>query len=170
MTNKPNQLEAIPIPWAEDMSFGILVAEWHHEITFPMRDAAISALLKYGANKNDILVKYVPGSFELILGSQLLAENSPVDAIIAIGCLIKGETPHFHYICQSVSQGIAQVNLDYSVPVIFGVLTTDTIEQAKDRAGGKYGNKGEEAAIAAIKMVALHDSLCDDESEDDENY
>jgi 6,7-dimethyl-8-ribityllumazine synthase len=147
------------IPSARKMKFGLVVSEWNEEVTFAMRDAAINTLIKYGAAKGDILVKYVPGSFELTLGAKWLAENEEFDSIICLGCVIQGETRHFDFICQSVVQGITQLNLIYSIPVIFGVLTTNNIEQARDRSGGKHGNKGDEAAITAIKMVALKKDL-----------
>jgi 6,7-dimethyl-8-ribityllumazine synthase len=147
------------IPSAHNMKFGIVVSEWNQDITFAMRDSAIGTLVRQGAAKGDIVVKHVPGSFELTLGAQLLAESDEFDAIICLGCVIQGETRHFDFICQGVTQGITQLNLVYSIPVIFGVLTTNTVEQARDRAGGKHGNKGDEAAITAIKMVALKKEL-----------
>jgi 6,7-dimethyl-8-ribityllumazine synthase len=116
---------------------------------------AVNTLKKHGASDNNIVVKHVPGSFELTLGGQFLAEYDDLDAIICLGCVIQGETPHFTYICQSVSYGITKLNLEYNIPFIFGVLTTLNIEQARDRAGGKLGNKGDEAAVTAIKMAAL---------------
>jgi 6,7-dimethyl-8-ribityllumazine synthase len=143
------------IPGARQMKFGIVVAEWNHEITFSLRDAAINTLLKQGASKNNIVVKHVPGSFELTLGAKWMAETGEFDALICLGCVIQGETRHFDFICQSVTQGITSLNLDYSIPVVFGVLTTNTLEQAKERAGGKHGNKGDEAAVTALKMAAL---------------
>jgi len=100
----------------------------------------------------------VPGTFELTLGAQLMAEKE-VDAVICLGCVIQGETPHFDYICQGVTQGITQLNMNYNIPIVFGVLTTNTLEQAQDRSGGKHGNKGDEAAITAIKMVQLKRDL-----------
>jgi 6,7-dimethyl-8-ribityllumazine synthase len=147
------------IPGARHMKFGIVVSEWNQDITFAMRDAAIETLVRHGASKDDIIVKCVPGSFELTLGAQWLAESDALDAIICLGCVIQGETRHFDFICQGVAQGIIQLNMVYSMPVVFGVLTTNTLEQAKDRAGGKHGNKGDEAAITAIKMVALKKEL-----------
>jgi 6,7-dimethyl-8-ribityllumazine synthase len=147
------------VPNARHMKFAIVVSEWNNDITFAMRDAAIETLLKQGADKNDILVKQVPGSFELTLGAQWIAESGDFDAIICLGCVIQGETRHFDFICQSVTQGITQVNLTYNIPVIFGLLTTNTIEQARDRTGGKHGNKGDEAAVTAIKMAALKKEL-----------
>ena len=143
------------VPSARQMKFGIVVAEWNHEITFALRDAAINTLLRQGALKKDIVVKQVPGSFELTLGAQWMAETEEFDAVICLGCVIQGETRHFDFICQSVTQGITKLNLDYNIPVVFGVLTTNTFEQAKERAGGKHGNKGDEAAITAIKMASL---------------
>ena len=147
------------IPGAEDMIFGIVVSEWNSEITNSLLNAAVRTLVAKGADKENILVRFVPGSFELTLGAQLMAENSDLDAIICLGCVIQGETRHFDYICQGVTQGIKTLNMEYNMPVIFGVLTTDNLEQANDRAGGKHGNKGEEAAITAIKMVALQRDL-----------
>jgi 6,7-dimethyl-8-ribityllumazine synthase len=147
------------IPDARHMKFGIVVADWNNRITHKLRDAAIETLVRSGASKNNIILKHVPGSFELTLAAQWLAETEEFDAIICLGCIIQGETRHFDYICQSVTQGITQLNLVYNMPVIFGVLTTNTIEQALDRAGGKHGNKGDEAAVTAIKMAALKKEL-----------
>lgn len=144
---------------ASTMKFGIVVAEWNTEITEALYRGAFNTLVKHGAKEENILKKYVPGTFELTLGAQLIAENTEVDAIIVLGCVIQGETRHFDFICQGVTQGITQVNLDYNLPVIFGVLTTDNQQQALDRAGGKHGNKGDEAAFTAIKMVSLQQSL-----------
>ena len=143
------------VPDAAKMRFGIVVSDWNREITQALLDAAVNTLKKHGASDNNIVVKHVPGSFELTLGGQFLAEYDDLDAIICLGCVIQGETPHFTYICQSVAYGITQLNLEYNIPFIFGVLTTLNIEQAHDRAGGKHGNKGDEAAVTAIKMAAL---------------
>jgi 6,7-dimethyl-8-ribityllumazine synthase len=147
------------VPSTDDMRFGIVVAEWNYDITSSLAEGAIGTLLKHSVAIEDIIVKHVPGSFELTMGAQFMAENTDVDAIICLGCVIQGETPHFDYICQGVTQGINHVAMEYSIPVVFGVLTTNTLEQAKDRAGGKHGNKGTEAAITAIKMVALQRDL-----------
>jgi 6,7-dimethyl-8-ribityllumazine synthase len=147
------------IPDAGHMRFGIVVSEWNQEITFSMRDAALNTLIRHGASTDNILVKHVPGSFELTLGAQLLAESDDFDAIICLGCVIQGETRHFDFICQGVAQGLTQLNIIYKLPVIFGVLTTNTLLQAQERAGGKLGNKGDEAAITAIKMIALKKEL-----------
>jgi 6,7-dimethyl-8-ribityllumazine synthase len=143
------------IPDACKMRFGIVVSDWNSDVTQPLLNGALSTLGKYGATEDGIIVKHVPGSFELTLGAQFLAEYDDLDAVICLGCIIRGETPHFTYICNSVTQGITQLNLDYNIPFIFGVLTTETHQQAVDRSGGKYGNKGDEAAVAAIKMAAL---------------
>jgi 6,7-dimethyl-8-ribityllumazine synthase len=143
------------VPEAGHMKFGIVVSDWNKEITFALLEGAVRTLIKHGARAENIIVKHVPGSFELTLGAQITAENHDVDAVICLGCVIQGETPHFNYICQGVTMGITQLNIDYNLPFIFGVLTTENLEQAKDRAGGKLGNKGDEAAITAIKMIAL---------------
>jgi len=147
------------VPEASDMRFGIVVADWNREITWSLLDGALNTLKKHGATEDNIIVKHVPGSFELTLGAQFLAEYDDVDAIICLGCVIQGETPHFTYICQSVTQGITTLNMEYNLPIIFGVLTTLTDRQAFDRAGGKLGNKGDEAAVTAIKMAALQREL-----------
>ncbi len=148
-----------PVPSAENMSFGIVVAEWNSDITGKLLEGAVSLLKAKGCKDRDIIIKHVPGTFELTLGSQLLCEHTDVDAVIALGCVIQGETRHFDFICHGVSQGLNHVALEYNTPVIFGVLTTDNLQQAKDRAGGKHGNKGEEAAATAIKMVVLKEEL-----------
>lgn len=143
------------VPDATEMRFGIVVSDWNREITWSLLEGAVSILRKHGTSEDDIVVKHVPGSFELTLGAQFLAEYDDLDAIICLGCVIQGETPHFTYICQSVTQGITGLNMEYNIPFVFGVLTTYTLQQAIDRAGGKYGNKGDEAALTAIKMAAL---------------
>ena len=143
------------IPSAGGIKFGIVVSEWNAEITSALAEGAYKALIKWGAAEKDIQIKYVPGAFELPLGAQFFLNSGQVEAVICIGCVIQGDTKHFDFICEAVSNGIKDLNLKYNIPVIFGVLTTNTLEQAKDRAGGIHGNKGEEAAITAIKMVAL---------------
>ena len=135
--------------------FAIVVAAWNEEITEPLFQGAHETLLKLGVKKKDIIRKNVPGSFELPLAAQWMAEKKDIDAVICLGCVIQGETPHFDYICQAVANGIMKVNLKSNKPVAFGVLTTLTIKQAMDRAGGKYGNKGEEAAITVVKMLEI---------------
>ncbi|MBQ9470428.1 MAG: 6,7-dimethyl-8-ribityllumazine synthase [Bacteroidales bacterium] len=143
------------IPSARKMVFGIVVADWNSDITHELMRGAHETLLKHGAQTENILVKHVPGAFELTLGAQFMAEYGDFDGIICLGCVIQGETRHFDYICQSVSHGLTELNMTYNIPIIFGVLTTNTLEQAKARAGGELGNKGEEAAIAAIQMAHL---------------
>ena len=139
----------------QDKIFGMVVAEWNTEVTEALMNGAIQTLLKEGAKEENILIKVVPGSFELSLGAQWLAQNPKVDAVIALGCIIQGETRHFDFIAQAVATGITDVGLKYNKPVIFGVLTPDNQEQALDRAGGKHGNKGDEAAITAVKMLGF---------------
>jgi 6,7-dimethyl-8-ribityllumazine synthase len=143
------------VPDAGNMRFGIVVSDWNSEVTWELLEGAVTALLKHGAAKENILIKHVPGSFEITTGAQFIAEYDDVDAVICLGCVIQGETPHFTYICQGVTQGITQLNIEYNIPFIFGVLTTDNMKQARERAGGIHGNKGDEAAITAIKMAAL---------------
>jgi 6,7-dimethyl-8-ribityllumazine synthase len=147
------------VPYAGKMRFGIVVADWNSEITGPLLEGAISTLMKHGASVDEIVVKHVPGSFELTLGAQFIAEYDDPDAVICLGCVIQGETPHFTFICQGVTQGITQLNMEYNIPFIFGVLTTNTLQEAIDRAGGIHGNKGDEAAITAIKMAALQHEM-----------
>lgn len=146
------------IPNGAGMRIGIVVAEWNIEVTGALRDGALKTLLNNGVTENDIIVKYVPGSFELTFGAQLLCEDKSIDSVICLGCVIQGETRHFDFICDAVAQGITNVSLKYNKPVIFGLLTPNTLQQAQDRAGGKHGNKGDEAAITAIKMVSLKKS------------
>ncbi len=143
------------LPDIGQKKFVLVVAEWNSEVTNALYEGACSTLLKYGANPELINRYDVSGSFELSLGSQFAAQQKEVDAVIALGCVIQGETRHFDFICQAVAMGITQVSLEYNKPVIFGVLTPDTMQQALDRAGGKHGNKGDEAAITAIKMLGL---------------
>lgn len=144
-----------PVPSAEGLSFAIIVAEWNIEITSALLAGAKEELLKAGCEEEDIIVKYVPGAFELALGAQLACEHTDVDAVICLGAIIKGGTPHFDYVSAGTTHAISQVMLEYNTPIAFGVLTTDDLEQAQDRSGGKHGNKGAEAAATAIKMVTL---------------
>lgn len=147
------------VPDASGMYFGIVVSEWNNEVTDALLKGASNTLKNHGAKEENIFIEYVPGSFEITLGAQLLAENTIADAIICLGCVIQGETPHFEYICQGVTQGITELNITYNLPFIFGLLTVNSQQQAIDRAGGKHGNKGDEAAITAIKMVHLQQKL-----------
>jgi 6,7-dimethyl-8-ribityllumazine synthase len=136
-------------------TFAIVVAEWNAEVTEKLYEGAYATLIKEGAKPENIIRKNVPGSFELSLGAQWMAARNDIDAVICIGCVIQGDTKHFDFICQAVAHGITDVSLKYSKPVIFGVLTPNTQEQALDRAGGKHGNKGDEAAVTAIKMLGF---------------
>jgi 6,7-dimethyl-8-ribityllumazine synthase len=158
-TKNLSQYDTDNIPSAENMRFGIVVSEWNFEITSALAGGAVDTLKKHGAPEENILIKYVPGSFELPLGAQYFAEMENVDAVILLGCVIQGETRHFEYICMGVTNGTVSLNLKYNKPFIFGVLTTDNLEQAKDRSGGKHGNKGDEAAVTAIKMIHVKRSF-----------
>ena len=141
------------VPDASNMCFGVVVAEWNPEITGALLDGTVRTLEKHGAIPENIHIKTVPGSFELIYGAQQMTKNDGFDAIIILGSVIKGETPHFDYICQGVTYGIARLNASQNIPVIYGLLTTNDLQQAKDRSGGRLGNKGDESAIDAIKMA-----------------
>ncbi len=154
-TKDLSQYNIESIPSAKNMRFGIVVAEWNLEITKELANGALQTLKKHGVKEENLLVKYVPGSFELPLGAQYFAEMENVDAVLLLGCVIQGETRHFDFICKGVTEGTMNLNLKYNKPFVFGVLTTDNLQQAMDRAGGKHGNKGDEAAITAIKMVHL---------------
>ncbi|WP_207424201.1 6,7-dimethyl-8-ribityllumazine synthase [Desertivirga brevis] len=147
------------IPSAKGYRFGIVTAQWNADVTGALYKGAYDLLLKQGANPEDILSVLVPGSYELISGADLLLSKQNLDAVICLGCVIQGETPHFDYICNAVANGIANVSIKHAKPVIFGVLTTLNQDQAMDRAGGKHGNKGDEAAATAILMVELEKNL-----------
>lgn len=144
------------LPDVSQKRFAVLVAEWNAEITEALAGGAVDTLLKYGVSEENIVKRYVPGSYELSFGAQVMAQRKDIDAVIAIGCVIQGETRHNDYINNAVAQGLTEVSLKYNKPVIFGVLTPNTQQQALDRAGGIHGNKGDEAAITAIKMLGLH--------------
>jgi len=135
-------------------TIAILVSEWHSEITEALFHAASQTISSSGVDFK-VIRQNVPGSFELSLASQYFAQLSTVDAVICLGCVIQGETRHFEFICNAIAKGITDVSLKYNKPVSFGVITSDDYEQAKDRAGGKLGNKGEEAAWAVIKMLNI---------------
>ena len=143
------------IPSAKGMRFGIVVANWNTEITSNLLDGAKETLLKCGTSAFNISVMEVPGSFELVFGAKLMSKQK-VDAIICLGSVIQGKTKHFDFVCNAVSLGIKDLNITLNVPVIFGVLTDNTLQQARNRSGGKHGNKGVEAAITAIKMAHLN--------------
>ena len=143
------------VPNAKGLTFGIVVSEWNGNITEGLYKGATDALIECGANYNDIVRYNVPGSYELVFGAKIAAKNKP-DAIICLGSVIQGETKHFDFVCNAVAMGIKDLNISLDIPVIFGVLTDNTMDQAKNRSGGKYGNKGIEAAITAIKMAVLN--------------
>jgi 6,7-dimethyl-8-ribityllumazine synthase len=158
-TNNLSAYDPKKVPDAAEMRIGIVVSDWNQKVTWALLEGAVNTLRKHGAKNKNIVVKHVPGSFELTLGAQFLAEYDDLDAVICLGCVVQGETPHFTYICQGVTQGITQLNMEYNIPFIFGVLTTNTNQEAIDRSGGKHGNKGDEAAITAIKMAALQSEM-----------
>jgi 6,7-dimethyl-8-ribityllumazine synthase len=143
------------LPDASGMRFAIAVSEWNHEITESLFRGAFETLLSMGCPENNIIRKNVPGSFELPLAAKWLIETTTPDAVICLGCVIQGETRHFEFICQAVSNGIMQLGLQTGVPVVFGILTPENNKQAYDRSGGRHGNKGVEAAHTAVKMTAL---------------
>lgn len=147
------------IPNAKDFRFGIVVSEWNIDITDKLCKGAHQTLIDHGALSSNITIVYVPGSFELVYGCKQLIKSKTLDAIIAIGNVIQGETKHFDFVCDAVSQGIKDINLHYDVPTIFCVLTDNTKQQSIDRSGGIHGNKGVESAIAAIKMADLKNNL-----------
>lgn len=148
-----SEYDPTQVPDASNMCFGIVVAEWNSEITNALLNGTVHTLEANGTLPENIHVKRVPGSFELIYGAQQMTKNDGFDAVIILGSVIRGETPHFDFICQGVTYGIAHLNATQNIPVIYGLLTTDTLDQAKDRSGGRLGNKGDECAIDAIKMA-----------------
>ncbi len=139
---------------SKKLRLGIVVSEWNDEITSSLLAGTIKTLIENGVPEKNILIKRVPGSFELPRGAQIFCQQG-LDAVICLGCVIQGETRHFDFICQAVAWGIMKLNLKYEIPVIFGVLTPENLNQAKARAGGKHGNKGVEAAVTALKMIAM---------------
>ena len=147
------------IPSAENKSFGIVVAEWNAAITHALYEGCFDTLIKHGAKAENIHTIQVPGSFELPTGARLMAVKYKLDAVICLGCVIKGETKHDEYISNAVAMGLINLSLDSGQPFIFGVLTPNNEEQARDRAGGKHGNKGVEAAVSAIRMAALRKDM-----------
>ena len=152
-----SQYNKAAIPSAKDFRFGIVVSQWNDNITSALHQGAVDTLTDLGATIDDIITFEVPGSFELIYGSKKILDLQ-VDAVIAIGSVIQGETKHFDFVCEAVAQGIKDLNILHDTPVIFCVLTDNTLQQAIDRSGGKHGNKGVEAAIAAVQMAHLNKS------------
>jgi len=143
------------VPDASAMRFAIIVSEWNPSVTEKLREGAYNTLIRYGALRGNIHVIYVPGSFELVYATRRIVGSIKPDAAIGLGCVIRGDTPHFEYVCSGVTHGFARLNTEGDIPYIFGLLTTDNLQQAIDRSGGKYGNKGDEYAITAIKMAHL---------------
>lgn len=138
---------------------GIVVSEYNSSITFSLRDAAIATLVSHGIKAENILVEYAPGAYELPLAAQWVSDHFEPEAVICLGCVVKGDTEHDVYINQAVADELMKLNTRENLPFVFGLLTTNTMQQAIDRAGGIHGNKGEECAIAALKMLALHERL-----------
>lgn len=147
-----SQYDINKVPSAKGMKFGIVVSEWNDNITGALLEGARQTLLRHDVSEEDIKIMTVPGSFELIYGSAQMVQTD-VDAVIAIGCVVRGDTPHFDYICAGATQGLAHLNATQDKPVIYGLITTNNMEQAEERCGGKHGNKGDECAVTAIKMV-----------------
>lgn len=154
-TSNLSYYDQTTIPNAKSFRFGIVVSEWNPTITQGLLEGAVETLVACGATTQNIITWDVPGSFELVFGCKKMIESQKVDAVIAIGNVIQGETKHFDFVCDGVTQGIIDLNIKYDVPVIFCVLTDNTKQQSIDRSGGKLGNKGVECAVAAIKMAAL---------------
>ena len=142
------------VPDATGMRVGIVVSEWNEKITGALLDGACKTLVKHGVREESINIKTVPGSFELIFGASQLVKSGKYDAVIAIGCVIRGDTPHFDYICEGVTAGLSKLNVEYDTPVIFGLITTNNLQQAQERSGGRLGNKGDECAVTALQMIA----------------
>jgi 6,7-dimethyl-8-ribityllumazine synthase len=147
------------VPNGADFKIGIVVSEWNDSITLNLLKGAKQALLENGVLEENILVRFVPGAFELPLATQYLCEYTDVDGLVAIGVVIQGETKHFDFVCEGTTQGIKDVNLKYNIPVAFCVLTDNTMQQSIDRSGGIHGNKGIECAIACLKMIELKKSF-----------
>lgn len=158
--NNLSEYDFSKVPEASNMTIAIVVAEWNEEITTGLLKGAKNTLLKHGIESKNLLIHFVPGAYELPLGAQFVLEsNKKVDAVICLGCVIQGETKHFDYVCEGTALGIKDVALKFNKPVIFGVLTDNNRQQSIDRSGGKHGNKGDEAAVSAIKMVDLRSRL-----------
>ena len=147
------------VPDGSPYTIGVIAAEWNPQITDALLAGAVDTLRQHGVREENLLVRRVPGTFELSSAADMMIHRSQVDAVICIGCVIQGETRHFEFICQAVAQGITNVALKHERPVIFSVLTCDTMEQALDRAGGCHGNKGVEGAVTALKMLAYRASV-----------
>jgi len=154
-----SQYDENNLPPAGEMTFGIVVAEWNREITHALYEGCYDTLIQHGAKEDHIYTEQVPGSFELPAGAKMLAGSQKLDAVICLGCVIRGETKHNEYISNAVAGGLTNLSIASSIPFIFGILTPDSQEQALDRAGGKHGNKGVEAAVTAIRMADMRRRL-----------
>lgn len=144
------------LPSAVDMVVGVVVSDWNKEVTSRLLEGACSTLLRAGCKPQNIHVRHVPGAFELPLAAQFFAQNSDIDGVITLGCVVRGDTPHFDYVCSGVTQGVMNVQLTWNLPVTFGLLTVENQQQALDRCGGIHGNKGDEAAVTLIEMITMH--------------
>ena len=154
--NNLSEYDPDKVPNGKHLQIGIVVAEWNGNITEPLLHGAKNTLIAKGVAAANITVYWVPGSYELPLGAQFMLESTPsLDGVICLGCVIQGETKHFDFVCEAVAQGVKDVGLKYNKPVIFGVLTDNLLQQSLDRSGGKHGNKGDEAAVAFLKMAHL---------------
>ncbi|MGB0868524.1 MAG: 6,7-dimethyl-8-ribityllumazine synthase [Flavobacteriales bacterium] len=165
-TNNLSIYDQETVPNGSGLKIGIVVSEWNDEITENLYLGAQEALVENGVEPEDIIRMNVPGSFELIYGSKLLLQTTEVDAVIALGSVVRGETPHFDFVCNAVAMGIKDINIQFETPVIFGLLTDDNYSQAEARSGGDKGNKGVECAIAALKMAGLSSVLMHDSDDD----
>lgn len=143
----------------ENKKFGIIISRFNNFISNKLLEGALDALGRHNADENNITIVYVPGAYEIPMTAKKMAKTQKYDAIIALGAVIRGNTPHFDYVANEVAKGVAQVNLETGIPVIFGVLTTDNLEQAVERAGSKGGNKGFEAAMSALEMISLLEQI-----------
>ena len=150
-----SNFDSSTVPSGDSLTIGLVVSKWNEKITESLFNGAYTTLTEFGVKANNIKRIDVPGSFELVFGSKKMIQ-AKVDVVIAIGCVIKGETEHFDYICQSVSKGIIDLNINFDTPVVFCVLTDNNMQQSVDRSGGKHGNKGVEAAITALKLANLN--------------
>lgn len=159
MTTDLSKYDATTLPSADVLKrqrYAIIVADWNSDVTYAMAQGALDTLERHGVDEDNIVVVHVPGTVELTFAaSRVISEYADMDAVIVIGCVIQGDTPHFDYVCQSVTQGVTMLNVQGNVPVVFSVLTTLNKQQAIDRAGGKLGNKGIEGAVTAIHMANL---------------
>ncbi|NDV47225.1 6,7-dimethyl-8-ribityllumazine synthase [Paludibacter sp. 221] len=157
-TQNLSEYDVQGIPAKEILSkqkYAIAVADWNPQVTHALLDGAVNSLVECGVQQSNIKIVHVPGTFELTYAAKKLSQSGSYEAVIVLGCVIQGETPHFNYVCQGVTTGITKLNIDGKCPVIFGVLTTNTLQQAIDRAGGIHGNKGIEGGITAIKMANI---------------